>query len=183
MSLGKGSVLSLSRKQRLNTKSSTEAEVVAVDDASPQILWTNYFIKAQGYNISDTLVYQDNQSAMLLEVNGRGSSSKRTRHMNIRYFFITDRVKSGEMSIKYCPAPSMIADHFTKPLQGHLFRKFRSIVMNMSEEVPDADLAWERDLPIPNPQECVGNQVTLIGVVRLRVQNGQIYSRPMECWS
>ncbi len=46
---------------------STEAEVVGVDDASSQILWTNYFIKAQGYYIDNTLVCQDNQSAILLE--------------------------------------------------------------------------------------------------------------------
>mmetsp|Transcript_13263 Transcript_13263/g.28116 ORF Transcript_13263/g.28116 Transcript_13263/m.28116 type:complete len:106 (+) Transcript_13263:1938-2255(+) len=83
LSLGKGGVISVSRKQRLNTKSSTEAEVVGVDDASSQILWTNYSIKAQGYQINETLVYQDNQSAILLEKNGKQSSGKRTRHMNI----------------------------------------------------------------------------------------------------
>ena len=123
LSLGKGSVISMSRKQKLNTRSSTEAEVVGVDDASAQILWTNYFIKAQGYNIDSTMVYQDNQSAILLEKNGRQSSGKRTRHMNIRYFFITDRVKKKEMTIEYCPAEEMIGDHFTKPLQGALFQR------------------------------------------------------------
>ncbi len=110
----------MSQKQRLNTRSSTEAEVVGVDDASSQILWTNYFIKAQGYQINETMVYQDNQSAILLEKNGK--SGKQTRHMNIRYFFITDRVKKGEMTIGYCPASKMIGDHFMKPLQGALFR-------------------------------------------------------------
>ncbi len=67
LSLRKGSVTRMLRKQRLNTKSLTEAEVVGVNDASSQILWTNYFIKAQGYRIDDTLTYQDNQSAILLE--------------------------------------------------------------------------------------------------------------------
>ncbi len=97
--LGKGGVTSMLRKQRLNTKSSKEAEVVKVDDASLQILWTKYFIKAQGYQIVETMVYQDNQSAILLEKNGKQSSGKRTRHMNIWYFFITDRVKKGETTI------------------------------------------------------------------------------------
>ena len=69
------------------------------------------------------MVYQDNQSAMLLENNGRGSSSKRTRHINIRYFFVTDRIKEGEMRVEYCPTGDMVADYFTKPLQGSLFRK------------------------------------------------------------
>ncbi len=105
------------RKQKLNTKSSTEAEVIRVNDASPQILWTNYFIKAQGYQIDDTLVFQDNKSAILLEKNGKQSSGKRTRHMNIWYFFITDGVKQEEISIKYCSATEMVGDHFTKPLK------------------------------------------------------------------
>ncbi len=175
LSLGKGGVTSISRKQRLNTKSSMEAEVVGVDDASSQILWTNYFIKAQGYKIDEMLVYQDNQSAILLEKNGKQSSGKRTRHMNIRYFFITDRVNKGEMTIGYCPASEMIGDHFTKPLQGALFRPFRSIIMNVDEEVPDADLAWERELISFMPQECVGDNIALVSVTRLMVLGGTIY--------
>jgi len=175
LSLGKGGVISVSRKQRLNTKSSTEAEVVGVDDASSQILWTNYFIKAQGYQISETLVYQDNQSAILLEKNGKQSSGKRTRHMNIQYFFITDRIKRGEMTMKYCPSSEMIGDHFTKPFQGVLFRRFRTIIMNVDETVPDADLAWERELVDTMPQECVGDNVALVTVTRVLVHSGTVY--------
>ncbi len=92
-------MISVSRKQKLNTRNSTKAEVVGVDNASLQILWTNYFIKAQGYQIDDTLVFQDNQSAILLEKNGKQSSGKRTQHMNISYFYIMNRVKQGEMPI------------------------------------------------------------------------------------
>jgi hypothetical protein len=53
----------------------------------PQVLWTKYFLKAQGYKIDDSKIYQDIQSTILLAKNGRGSSSKRTRHINIQYFF------------------------------------------------------------------------------------------------
>ncbi len=124
LSLGKGGVIRMSQKQKINTKmNSTEEEVVGVDDASSQILWTNYFIKAQGYAIDKTLVYQDNQSAILLETNGRQSSGKQTRHMNICYFFITGRIKQNEMTMNYCLAAEMIGDHFTKPLQGGLIPK------------------------------------------------------------
>jgi hypothetical protein len=131
LSLGKGSVYSASRKQKLNTKSSTEAELVGVDDVMAQVLWTRYFLEAQGYDIRDNMVYQDNQSAMLLEKNGRGSSSKRTRHLNVRYFFVTDRIKSKEVKVEYCPTGDMIGDFFTKPLQGSLFRKLRDAIMNV----------------------------------------------------
>ena len=132
MTLGKGSPYSTSTRQKLNTKSSTESELVAVDDVMPQALWTSYFLEAQGYDI-ESLIYQDNQSAILLEKNGRRSSGKRTRHVNIRYFFVTDRVKAGEVSIKYCPTGEMRGDFFTKPLQGTAFRKFRELVMNAGE--------------------------------------------------
>ena len=76
MSLGKGIIYGTSTRQKLNTRSSTEAELVAVDDCMSQILWTRYFLDAQGYNINECIIYQDNKSAILLEQNGRASSSK-----------------------------------------------------------------------------------------------------------
>ena len=129
MSLGKGSIVSMAKKQKLNTKSSTEAEVVGVDDAMPQVLWTRYFLMAQGHGVTDNIVYQDNKSAMLLEKNGMASSSKRTRHLNIRFFFVKDRVDSGEISIEYCPTDEMVGDYFTKPVQGRKFLDLRRIIM------------------------------------------------------
>ena len=132
MSMGKGSIYSASKTQRLNTKSSTEAELVGVDDVSAQILWTRYFLEGQGYLVKDNTLYQDNQSAMLLENNGRALSSKRTRHINVRYFFVTDRIKAKELNVEYCPTGEMVADYFTKPLQGSAFRKLRDIIMNVS---------------------------------------------------
>jgi hypothetical protein len=149
MSLGKGSPFSCSTSQKLNTKSSTEAELVGVDDGMPLIIWTRNFLIAQGYKVKDNVVYQDNQSAILLERNGRASSGRRTRHVNIRYFFVTDRVKSGELRIEYCPTGDMWGDFFTKPLQGSAFKRQRAQIMNLPTELP---------LPITttSSQECVG---------------------------
>jgi hypothetical protein len=70
MSLGKGSPYSTSTRHKLNTKSSTEAELVGVNDVMPQVLWTRYFLEAQGYGVNDSIIYQDNQSAILLEWTG-----------------------------------------------------------------------------------------------------------------
>jgi hypothetical protein len=131
MSLGKGSILSASTKQKLNTRSSTECELVGVDDAMCRIIWTRYFLIEQGYDPKESIVYQDNQSAMLLEKNGIASSSKRTRHIEIRYFFIADRIRTKELMVEYCPTEDMVADFFTKPLQGYLFYKLRALVMNL----------------------------------------------------
>ena len=131
MSLGKGSIINMSKKQKINTKSSTTAELVAVDDAIIMILWTRLFLEAQGYPINKNILYQDNKSAILLEENGKKSSSQRTRHLNIRYFFVTDQVQQGLMSIEYCPTDEMVADFMSKPLQGEKFRKFRKEIMNL----------------------------------------------------
>ena len=130
MSMGKGTIYGTSTRQKLNTKSSTEGELVGVNDVMPQILWTRYFLEAQGYGVEDSIIYQDNQSAILLEKNGKASSGRRTRHINIRYFFVHDRVSAGEVSVQYCPTGDMIADFFTKPLQGTMFCKFRDQIMN-----------------------------------------------------
>jgi hypothetical protein len=136
MLMGKGAIYGTSTKHKLNTKSSTERKLVGVNDVMPQILWTRYFLEAQGYDVEDSIIYQDNQSAMLLEKNGRASSGKRTRHINICYFFVHDRINAGEVSVQYCPTGDMIADFFTKPLQGSLFKKFRDQIMNYNPSTP-----------------------------------------------
>jgi hypothetical protein len=68
---------------------------------------------------------------MFLEKNGRASSSKRTRHMNLRYFFIKDQIDNKDLVIEHCPTGEMLVDFFTKPLQGQLFFKFRDAIMNI----------------------------------------------------
>jgi hypothetical protein len=110
MMMGKGSAYSSSIRQKLNTRSSTEAELVGVNDMMSMVLWTRHFLEAQGYDVIDNVIYQDNESAILLEKNGQRSSTKRTRHLEIRYFFVTDNVKRGRSQIEYCPTGDMVAD-------------------------------------------------------------------------
>ena len=131
MTMGSGAVQSISKKQKVNTRSLTEAELVATDDVIAQIVWTRNFLEAQGVKVDTNIVYQDNQSAMLLEKNGRSSAGKRSRHLDIRYFFITDQVNQGNLEIRYCPTDMMTADYMTKPLHGQKFHKFKKEIMNI----------------------------------------------------
>jgi hypothetical protein len=86
MSMGKGAITSMSRKQNMNMRSSTEAELVAADDAAGPMLWTKQFLHTQGYPVAQNTMYEDSRSAILLETNGRESAVKRSRHLNIRMF-------------------------------------------------------------------------------------------------
>ena len=134
MSMGNGSVFSCSWKQKLVTRSSTESEVVGVYDILPQILWTKKFLEDQGVSIKETVLYQDNMSSMLLERNGRHSSMKRTKHMDIRYFYVSDHIQNKTLSLNHSPTDKMLADYFTKPLQGSLFIRLRNHIMGAEFE-------------------------------------------------
>ena len=162
MSLGKGAVYSMSTKQKVNTRSSTEAELVGVNDAIGMALWMRMFMEGQGYEIKDNIVYQDNQSAILLEKNGKKSSGKRTRHLSLTYYFITDQIEKKKARVAYCPSDDMIGDFFTKPLQGAKFKKFRDSILNVpgAEKIPlPGEIHAHNFVPISG-QECVGTNVT-----------------------
>ncbi|EJK55981.1 hypothetical protein THAOC_24212 [Thalassiosira oceanica] len=125
-----GAQTSISRKHKINTRSSTESELVGADDILPSAIWSKYFIEAQGFTVDRNIMYQDNQSAMLLENNGKFSSSKRTKHINNRYFLIKDKIEQGDLETEYCPTEKMWSDGHTKPKQGEAFRIDRAAVMN-----------------------------------------------------
>ena len=137
MSLGGGAVISSSEKQKINTKSSTESELVAIDDSLTTILWTLYFIEAQGYSIEQNIIFEDNLSKINLAVNGKFLSSKRTKHIKARYFFIKDKMEEGKVEIWYCLTKKMWSDVLNKPKQGAPFRKDRAVLMGIPEEYDD----------------------------------------------
>jgi hypothetical protein len=170
MSFKQGMVMSYSWKHKINTKSSTEVELLGVDDSLGCILWARYFMQAQGYNMDASLLYQDNMSVILLETNGKASSSKRTKHIKVKYFFIKDKVSQGEITIEHCPAEQMWTDINTKPKQGLVFCVFRGHVMGIPLEYRGADCEGKvplspkvSTLPLTKEQlalqECVGRSV------------------------
>ena len=131
MTMGKGAVMTASSKQKLVARSSTECELIGVHDVLPSMLWSQNFLRAQGHEVKNVVLHQDNQSSILLERNGRLSSSKRTKHINLRYFYITDCIRRKDVNVRFCPTDEMIADFFTKPLQGQAFYRLRDIIMNV----------------------------------------------------
>jgi len=105
-------------------------ELIAVDDVLPTVQWAKRFMAEQGYDLP-TEIKEDNRSTMLLMKNGRLSSGKRTKHLEIRYFFVKDLLDRGIITLSHCLSGNMIADFFTKPIQGQRFQVLRSLMLNI----------------------------------------------------
>ena len=84
--MGRGKLINKPMKQNLNTKSSTKTEVIGVSDIVPVVLWLVNFVKMQGYDMKENILYQDNQSAMKMDKNGRMLFTGNSRHVSIRFF-------------------------------------------------------------------------------------------------
>ena len=153
MSFGTGGFICKSSKQQLNTKSSTEAELVGVSDYLPNILWVKMFLESQGYDLGENYLEQDNESAIKLETNGRMSAGPQSRHINIRHFWIKDHMEQEKITVRHCPTLQMLGDFFTKPLQGGLFTRFRDVILGY-EHVDTLSCASATLSPL---EERVGN--------------------------
>ena len=122
-----------SQVQSLVTKSSCESETVAASDYGGMAIWTREFLIAQGYTVGPVEYQQDNKSAMQL-LNKGMSTSKRTRHIGIRFFWIADRIKAGDLVIQYESTETMLADVLTKPLQGSRFVALRDRLLGKNTD-------------------------------------------------
>ena len=118
-----------STKQKLVTKSSTEAELVALSDYASQAIWVRNFIIAQGYDVGPVVLHQDNMSCMALIKRG-GPASERSRHISIRQFWVKEKIDQQEAVVKHLPTEKMFVNVMTKPLQGQQFIQERNALTN-----------------------------------------------------
>ena len=139
LSLGKGMVTSKSMYQKLNTHSSTKAELVTVDDCLPPSSVDPLLLDLP------RLFNWGNHYTSRKAENGNWSSSQWTHHLNVRYYSVTDKITKDEIQIDHCGSSHMIVDYFTKPLQGSLFKNIQDLVLNVSAGSTPAD-----------PKQCVG---------------------------
>jgi hypothetical protein len=108
--------------------------LIGVDDKIAKILWTKRFLEWQEFLVKLNIIYQDNTSTIKLEENGKESLGKRTRHFDIKYFYVTDLVGRNEVTIEYCSTDDMIVDYNTKPVGGCKFALFCNRIMNLSNK-------------------------------------------------
>jgi hypothetical protein len=129
-SLGGAIIHAQSKVQSLMTKSSFEAELVATSDYAGRPIWVRQFLTHQGYTVGPAIIEQDNQGTMVAIKRG-SPPSDRSRHINIRYFWIADRIAANEVKLNYVPTEFMLSDVLTKPLQGDRFISLRNRLLGV----------------------------------------------------
>ena len=129
LSLGKGVVVASSRKNPGVQMSACEAELIGLSDRASICVWARKFIMAQGYRLPPAIIRQDNRSTIALVTNGR-SQSERTRHIDIRAFWLKELIDSGEVELVWTPTEEMLADVLSKPLNGSRFITLRDRLLS-----------------------------------------------------
>ena len=124
MYFGQGVVHCKSGTQKINTKSSTKAEVVSVSCYLTYNIWICLFMGAQRYDIKKNILFQDNQSAINMEKNGKKSCTMNSRHIDIRYLFAKDKIEINKMSISYCSIEHMLPYFLLNPYKDPNSRNF-----------------------------------------------------------
>ena len=133
--IGDACVLAVSKKQKIVTKDSTEAELVALSDLISTVEQCDEFMREQGMkDMKIPLILQDNMSTISLVTKGGGKP--RTKHLRVRQHLVKDKVSGKEISIVHTPTTKMLADAMTKPTQGEQFRWMTGRIMGDNPRPP-----------------------------------------------
>jgi hypothetical protein len=115
---------------------------MAACEACTEVVWLRKLIS----NLFDqtpesTIIYCDNQSCIRLSEHP--VFHERSKHIEIKYYFIRDKVQEGEVKLKYIPTDEQNTDILTKPLSRIKFAYFQE-KMGIVEITP---LAEREDSP------------------------------------
>ena len=129
MGFGGPPIMWRSGKQRINTRHSTEGELVAIHDFLDHVLWLAQILEWWGYPQGTIPIYQDNTSTITIAYMGKGSAHSHTRYISIKYFWIKQFLDSGKLILKYLPRDQMVADFFTSCRGGAVFHNMADTFM------------------------------------------------------
>ena len=149
MTIGRGALINVSRKHKLNVGSSTELELVSIANVLGIMMWSKHSMKSQGYTIENNVLYQDNKST--LAKSGRILAGKASKHTKNRFFPITDKVTHDYLTIYHRGTALMWADSNTKLLQGNGFCLFRFVLMGIPPDYDD-NIERRNTPPLPLPK-------------------------------
>ena len=152
--LGGATVFARSRKQHLVCKSSTEAELIALNQATDEVLYLRHLLDELGYPQKEaTTILQDNKSAMTMASKGE-LGTKRTKHFTIRHYFVAEQTRAGNIALRYEPGASIAADGLTKPLSAGPFQLWVKRLLPSSESEPAE--------PTPGSRGRVGQEYQVV---------------------
>jgi hypothetical protein len=120
--LGSAILWAKASKQPIITKSSSEAELVALSDVASMVLWFKLIMADMGYDIEAPTILQDNQSTIHIATHGL-TNKETTRHIDTRLLWMKEFILKKQLIVKYCKTDEMLADGLTKPLVGEAFQK------------------------------------------------------------
>lgn len=115
-----------SKKQTCVALSSTEAEFISLSETCKETLWIQRLLQDfNQHTDTATTIYEDNQSCLKL---GQGENlSSRSKHIDIKKYFVKDYQDKGKIICEYCPTEDNVADMLTKPLPAGVLKKFREL--------------------------------------------------------
>lgn len=117
-----------SKKQRVVALSTCEAELYAESAAIQEVLWLRGLMEELGLHTqTGSTVYGDNQSAIAVSANG--VKGERTKHVDVKYHFVTETVERGDVKLRWVPTTQQQADIFTKALTAPVFLLLRQKLM------------------------------------------------------
>jgi hypothetical protein len=117
ITMGGNIIFARSAKQKIVTRSSTEAELVATEDASTYAPYLIKLCSELKLQVKPIVLFQDNKSAIIISLNG--GTFKRTKHMVGRLAYLRERINLGDIVLRYIPTKKMKADLLTKLLSSH----------------------------------------------------------------
>ncbi|KRY12850.1 Retrovirus-related Pol polyprotein from transposon TNT 1-94 [Trichinella patagoniensis] len=144
--LGHGTIAWSMKRQTIVALSTTEAEYVALAEASRELLWLRQLLNDFGVQTPDaTTLYEDNQGCIRLVESDR--FGERTKHINVRFHMVKDLREKGILEVKYCPSEEMIADNLTKPVCKQQIKNFTKKVGLEDYGQENEKGCWEKHSP------------------------------------
>ena len=150
--LGQGSICWKCRTQGLTAMSSTEAELIAVDEAAREAQYLHKLLKDFGIQVSDhlpTFIGQDNMSTIALIQSSHWNA--RTKHVSLRFHHTGELQRNGEIKVQYLQTDQMPADLLTKPLASEPFRRHRAVLLGHEQLTPSlkrrSQMPLRKDVP------------------------------------